>query len=446
MERNTENYQQKRASYSRRRLAFLVVGSLGLLLIGVINAWAIFSDPICADTGWDSQYMTTTFMISIVGMCVGCLLSSVVQTKCKGEPRVPIVLGAICMCAGMTVTGANTSLGPAGVFFFYGGLGGVGEGLAFNAILSTVNLWFPDRVGLASGIQMFAYTSSPLFLGIPLDSVMAAFGWRATLIGLGVAYIVVLLIAAAVSKLPPNNLGEFFKEPAKAASAEASGAASPASKNPHYLTDFGVSSVSFTGGQAMKSKTFWLGLAWFITVGAVSLALVGESKQDALALGVAANMATLLAGLVAVGEGTASIIYGFYLDRFGLMSLVRLVSGICVGACALIVVAFVTGQGVVFFVGAIALTCAYGGLPIFTAAFALKRFGKDYYSMNYAIATTWLSVCSILNMVINPMLLGAGGLLCMYGFFLVLAVVGIVLMFVFVRGYRKDMAKLVQVE
>ena len=443
MKQKNENYEQKRAAYSRQRLAFLVVGSIGLLLIGVINAWAIFSDPICADTGFDSQYMTNTFMISIIGMCVGCLLSSVVQTKCKGEPRVPIALGAICMCVSMVATGA-APLGPEGMFFFYGALGGVGEGLAFNAILSTVNLWFPDRVGLASGIQMFAYTSAPLFLGIPLDSAMSAFGWRATLIGLGVAYIVVLLIAAAVSKMPPYNLGEFFKEPAKAGEDEES--AARAKKNPHYLTDFGVSAVSFTGPQAMKTKTFWLGLAWFITVGAVSLTLIGESKQDALSLGVAVSMATLLAGLVAVGEGTASIIYGFYLDRFGLMSMVRLVSCICVAACALIVAAFATGQGMLFFAGAIALTAAYGGLPIFSAAFALKRFGKEHYSMNYAIATTWLSVASVLNMIINPILLGAGGLLCMYSFFAILAVVGVVVMFVFVRSYRKDMKKLVQAE
>ncbi len=441
MEQKTESYQRQRAAYSRQRGVFLVVGSIALLLIGVINAWAIFSDPICADTGWDSQYMTNTFMISIIGMCVGCLLSSVVQTKCKGEPRVPVVLGAVFMCVGMIATALNSSMGPMGVFLFYGALGGIGEGLAFNAIITTVNLWFPDRVGLASGIQMFAYTSAPLFLGIPLDSAMTAFGWRATFVGLGVAYIVILLAAAAVSKMPPYNLGEFFQEPAKAADGIAAGA--QAKKNPHYLTDFGVSATSFTAPQAMKTKTFWIGLAWFITVAAVSLTLIGESKQDALSLGVDAGTATLLAGLVAVGEGGASVVYGFYLDRFGLMSMVRLISCICVLACALITAAFVTGQGMVFFAGAIVLTCAYGGLPIFSATFALKRFGKDYYSMNYAIATTWLSVGSVLNMIINPALLAAGGLLFMYGFFTLLAAAGLVLMLVFVRMYRKDMAKLV---
>jgi MFS transporter, OFA family, oxalate/formate antiporter len=441
----------RKGEYARKRVIFLVLGSLSLLLIGVINAWSIFSEPICGDMGWNTQDMSKTFLISIIAFCVGCLLSSVVQTKCKGEPRVPIVLGAVLMAAGF-LAAAYAPMGQMGIFLFYGVVAGLGEGFAFNAIIPTVNLWFPDRVGIASGVQMFCYTSSPLFLGIPLDSVMSAVGWRAAFVGLAVAFLVLLIVCAVVAKMPPYNIGEFFQAPtaANADAVDVAGAdddatgADKRTKNPHYRTDFGVSATSFTMAQAMKSKTFWVGLAWFITVGAVALTLVGESKQDALSLGVATSMATLLAGLVAVGEGCASIVYGFFLDRFGLMNLVRLVTGLAIVATGLITLAFFIGNGTIFFVGAILLTCGYGGLPIFSAAFALNRFGRDYYSVNYAVATTWLSIASVLSMIITPFLLAAGGLLLMYGAFFILGIVGVFIMFAFVAMYRKDMDKLVE--
>lgn len=439
MSQTEENASKKRAEYSRQRLIFLVLSFASLLLIGVINAWTLFSEPICADMGWDTQDMSRTFLISVIAMCVGCLTSSVIQTKCKGDPRAPILLGGVCLCVGFVGAAALTQLGQMGIFVFYGAIGGFGEGMAFNALIPTVNLWFPDRVGIASGVQMFAYTSSPLFLGIPCDTLIGIIGWRAAFYGIAVAYLVVLGVTLLIAKMPPYNIGEYFQSPTEKNDTQDASA----NKGPHFRTDFGVSATSFTPTQALKSKTFWIGLAWFCTVGAVSLTLIGESKQDALSLGVAVSMATLLAGLVAVGEGAASIIYGFFLDRFGLMNLVRLVTAIAVTACGIITLAFFIGNGPLFFVGAILLTCGYGGLPIFSAAFSLNRFGRDYYSINYAIATTWLSFASILSMIIDPILLSAGGLLCMYGTFFVIGLVGVILMFFFVRGYRKEMDKLV---
>lgn len=438
-----KDLQQLRKEYGRHRLVFIVLSFASLLLIGVINAWTIFAEHICADMGWATQDMSRTFLISIIAMCVGCLVSSAIQTKANGNPRVPIILGAVCMGAGMAIPGLAPQFGQMGIFVFYGALGGFGEGMAFNALIPTVNLWFPDKVGLASGVQMFAYTSSPLFLGIPLDAVMAAIGWRATLVGVGVAVIAVLVVTTLIAKMPPYNIGDVYQGPVKNAAEEAAAGAAQGKQNPHRRTDFGVSETSFKVDQVLKSKTFWIGLAWFITVAAVSLTLIGESKQDALSLGVEVTLATLLAGLVAVGEGVASIVYGFFLDRFGLMNLVRVVTAIATAACGLITLAFFIGNGFLFFAGAILLTCGYGGLPIFSAAFSLNRFGRDYYSINYAIATTWLSFGSILSMIIDPVLLSAGGLLCMYATFFAIAIAGMVLMVFFIRGYRKEMDKLV---
>lgn len=429
----------KHATYARKRLAFLIVGLITLFCIGVINAWSILVEPLSNQTGWSTQSMSNTYRILIITYCLGCLASSIIQGRCNGNPRPPLFIGAVLILIGLAAPAALANRGSDAVMLSYGVIAGLGMGFGFNAILTTVNLWFPDRLGFVSGIQMFAFCAGPLVLGTPIDSLMKTIGWQTSFVGMGLVFAGSCAAAAIVAWKPPTDIHEVF-----AVESTSEGIAGRRG-NP---LDFAVSARSFTAAEALRSKVFWIGLAWFIAIATVCVTLIGESKQDAMTLGMSSGLATLLAGLVAVGEGVSGIVYGMVVDRFGIANLIKATTWISIVATGVIALSFFTGSWIMFFAGALLLTLGYGGLPVFSATFSLNRFGRKHYSTIYAISTSWLIAGSMLGMFVTPIFSSISpaydGLLSMYAGLFALIAASAVIMVVFIKVYRSDMRKLIE--
>ena len=437
-----------RRGYALRRLASLALGLVTLFVTGLVFAWSVFVTPIALDTGWDSMMLTQNYRVLMIFQAVGCILSSVVQRACNGEPRIPLLVGGALALAGFVLCGTLAGMGIAAVFVFYGAVAALGAGMVFNAVLATMNLWFPDKLGFVSGLQMFLYGIASLFLGVPIDGLMGIVGWRVTLEGLGVAVFVLALAAAFAIKKPPSNIVELFPRK-KNAAGEADGAdvarssAAHSSANPYYRTDFGVTLKQFDTMQMMKTPVFWLAVMWFVMLATVGMTLVGESRQDALSLGTDATLATLLVGLVSLFNGGTGVLHGLFLDRFGIVNLVRLCSGLMVAGAAVITCSFAVGSSPLFICGALVTAMGYGAFPVFTTTFPLNRFGREYYAMNCAVGTAFCIPTSIAGMVLTPLFMGDRGLVSMYAGLLCMCVLGLVAAFVLIRRYRKDMDKLV---
>lgn len=432
-----------RKAMSVRRIACLLVGLVTLFFMGLIFAWSIFATPIANSTGWDPQLLAFNFRIVMICQAVGCLASSMIQRQCNGRPRVPIFIGGALVLIGFISVGALSSLGIVSVFVFYGGFAAFGAGIAFNAILTTVNLWFPDRVGVVSGLQMFAFGVASLVLGVQIDGLMNTIGWQTVLAGLGILIFALNVVASFVIKASPAGIDEVFRGKAASAKAESGDGRNAAAKNPHFLTDFGVSKKSFGIPDMLKTPVFWLGLAWFVCVASIGLTLMGESRQDALALGTEATLATLIVGMISLFNGGASIVYGFLLDRFGLINHLRLTTGISVAGICLITAACFAQSSPLFIFGALVLAVGYGGLPVFSTTFTLNRYGRTHYAENCAVGTAFLVPASLASMILAPIFSGFGGLAFMYAGFVGVILVGIILLLAFSRRYRRDMVDLV---
>ena len=136
----------------KTRWWLLALGTLVLLFAGVIYAWSVIKAPFSSELGWDGAALTFNFTLTMCFFCLGGLVSGLLARRLS--VRVRLVAAAVLVAGGFAVV---SQLQPGGILLLYIGYGfmaGSGIGIVYNAIISTVNAYFPDRKGVATGALM----------------------------------------------------------------------------------------------------------------------------------------------------------------------------------------------------------------------------------------------------------------------------------------------------
>ena len=131
------------------RWVYAIVGVIVLLFAGLVYAWSVLSTPIGAEfTGWTKAQLSLTFTLVMILFCIGSLLCGLLAGKLSAKNAVR--LGAALFLAGFFI--ASRCQSPLTLYLGFGVLCGLGSGLSYNAVMSTMVRWFPDRPGLISGV------------------------------------------------------------------------------------------------------------------------------------------------------------------------------------------------------------------------------------------------------------------------------------------------------
>ncbi len=383
------------------RMCYLAVGVLSLLFLGLIYSWSNFSTPIGQEFSWDRESMRLVFTISIISFCVGGLLGARLNKKFSFKPAL-LIAGAL-LVGGFASTALLINRGGLLVLYVsYGVLCGGGCGIAYNVIISTVNAWFPDRVGFSSGALMMGFGLGGLILGTAAAGGIDVVGWRVVFLVLAVLIAVVVGVTALVIK-PVNRVQvacskDATKQDTSVASVERHG--KDAVKVPRQQN-----------ASVVRSPLFWIYVIWEICPLCVGLVIIGDAKQAALAVGLEVGLATLLVGLVSTTNGLARIVIGVVYDRFGLCVVVALSSlSALIGALAL---AFSFAPGIrmpiLFVIGALLVGFSYGCIPVISSAFTLEQYGPGKYPENLALANFAMAPAAILSSLVAGSARDMGG-------------------------------------
>ena len=173
---------------SNIRWLYLVLGTVALLFAGVIYAWSILKAPLAAEFGWSASALSLNFTLTMCCFCLGGMLGGLLNRRLGLRPA--CVISACLASAGFLIaSGMGSRIGI--LYFSYGIMAGLGIGIAYNCIISTVNAWFPDKKGLSSGVLMMGFGASALVIGSLADAIIQnpALGWRVAfrIIGIGFA-------------------------------------------------------------------------------------------------------------------------------------------------------------------------------------------------------------------------------------------------------------------
>lgn len=151
-----------------KRWLHLGTATLALLFLGLIYAWSIFRAPFSEMfPDWSVSQMSLTFTISMIFFCLGGFAGGLMSKKMSVRGR--FIISAVMLFIGFFAVSMVDAAKPAFslimLYVFYGVFGGGGVGFAYNTVIGTLNKWFPDKVGLASGIMLMGFGLGGLVLG-----------------------------------------------------------------------------------------------------------------------------------------------------------------------------------------------------------------------------------------------------------------------------------------
>lgn len=347
----------------------VVVASMALhACLGTIYAWSYFQPLIMAEHGWTNTGVAWTFSGAIA--CLGLAAAVAGLALPRWGARRLALIGSLCYASAYLLAGlalAQQSL-PL-LWLSFGGLGGIGLGLAYVVPVALVVRWFPERKGLVSGLVVTGFGFGALLMTKLLAPLVLAhthrlaeaFAW------LGLLLAAVMVPAALLMRDPPPS-------PAPISTKE-----TPTVRAELCSRDFLLLWGAFTGA---------------IAAGIMLIGFQAPLLQDLLrqqdATRASASLVAAGANLIAVtaiANGMGRLFWGAFSDRIGRAWALRAVLAVQSIAFATMMVyphatAFAVLTGVV-------LLC-YGGAFSIVPALVAQRFGSVNMPMIYgAVLTGW---------------------------------------------------------
>jgi len=387
------------------RWPYLAAGITMMLFIGIIYAWSILKSSLSVEFGWDSVALGLNYTITICFFCLGQILAGIILKKLS--PIVPVAIAAILIFAGFFI--ASLMQGNIMVLYIsYGGLCGLGIGIAYNAILSTITSWYPDKRGTISGILMMAFGASSLFLGSIAGKLIILEGWRTTYFILGVSILVILSIGCFFVK----NVGANVSLPEPKAS----------KKSKEEVKDF-------TTTEMLRRSSFWKFYILLILLSSIGTCVISFAKDVSLKAGTTEYLAILLVGVLSVSNGFGRILTGFLFDIIGRKKTMLISNVISIIAPVILLLSVINRSILLNVLGLIFVGLSYGSIPTTSLAYTSSFYGTKNFAMNFSIANTILIPASFSATIAGAMVKASGNYISVFIMLLCFAITGLLINF-----------------
>lgn len=361
----------------------LILGTFVLLFAGVIYAWSILNTPFMhisttdgVDVILNSAQLGFIYSITIVFFCLGSFLSGIISKRTT--VRLRFLLSALLVFSSFFISSFHVSYFEHYRNYFqliiaYSVLGGLGIGIAYNSVISTVNMWYPDKRGFSSGILLMGFGGSALIVG-GLANILATdhlLGWQNTYIALAVT-IALIMIVAAIFIRPPreheissilSKLDSTSKKPEKSSKAATDYSAREMIKHPAFILVF-------------------IYTTFLATSGSVAISFGSEIITG---LGATRGFAVLAVGLVGVSNSIGRLICGLLFDKAGIKATQYISSTVAILAPLSLVIAIYTSSLPVGVIGLCLCGISFGFAPTTCSVFASNYFGEKNFPLNFSI-------------------------------------------------------------
>ena len=187
---------------TNNRWVIAIAGVFLQIALGAVYAWSVFRVPLAKQFGWSISEVTLTFTISIFVLGIAAFFGGLWLNR-KG-PRIVALTGGTLY--GLGVYLASFSAHKLWwLYLSYGLIGGIGLGFGYIVPVAVLVKWFPDRRGLITGIAVGGFGAGALVTAPLATRLIQTVGVLSTFAYLGLAYLVVTVVAGFFMQNPPDG-------------------------------------------------------------------------------------------------------------------------------------------------------------------------------------------------------------------------------------------------
>lgn len=360
-----------------------------MLFAGIIYAWSILKVPLKDVFGFSDSSLAFNFTLTMCTFCIGAFLGSKLF-RIIGV-SLTVVLSGILTGIGFIGT-AFISGNVILLYIFYALFAGLGIGIAYNVVISTVNAWFPDKKGLSSGALMMGFGASTLIMGKVIEKLFASesIGWQKTYIIFGILLAAVLIISGILLKRPSEEV------------------VFPEAKSNKRVSKEAFEEKDYTTSQMIKRFTFWRAFICLVCLTAVGNSVISFARDLVLSVGAEVSLASTLVGVLSICNGLGRIFTGALFDSLG-RRVTMLASNIITIVAAGVTLGAVYLSSLPLCIAGLCLTgISYGSCPTVCSAFVAAFYGKKYFPTNFSVINFNLILASFIATASSNLLSSTG--------------------------------------
>ena len=375
----------------------ILIGALMLqLCLGAVYAWSVFAAELEKEIalggfGWS---VTETQIVFSAALATFALVM-VVAGRCQDKlgPRKVAFAGAVVLGLGYILS----SFMPGNflwVVLTLGIIAGAGIGIGYVCPIAAIGKWFPDKLGLATGIAVAGFGAGAFFIsvlsgkgidmpGLRIDllQLLDNYGLDGTLLIWGSVFVVFGGVGALLLKNPPLGWKPAgWEPPAKSKSAQVR--------------------ENWERSDMLRTPQFWMLLVMFVFAASAGLMTIGILKLYGIDSGLTAAAAGTAVGILAIFNGAGRIFWGWASDKIGRTIAMGIMFFLQAGMMFALIASDLGSTETGLTIAAAWIGLMFGGnFALFPAA-TREFFGIQNYGGNYALVFLGYGLAGILGPIV----------------------------------------------
>jgi len=356
---------------SRRSFVVLAAFLIQGIVIGLMFGYGVYFKILETELGWSRTVLSGASSLAFLTM--GVLAYGSGRLSDRYGPRwVLTVSGLLTGLAYILMSGMQS---PWQLWLFFGCLAGIGLATHDVVTLSTVATWFDRKRGLMTGVVKTGTASGQVFVPLLITALVAGFGWRQSLLMLGIIAAVLLIAIAQMMQRKPLDFSQ--NSALKSATGGGENAVGAVADTEPSRSEH---AIGLSMSEAKRGRVLWtlcaIQFCFFPALTTVTLHMVAHATDMGMTTAKAATILSVIGGSSIAGR----LAIGLLLDRLGgkgamLICFVLL-------SVALLALLFIKSPGLLYLLAPF-YGIAHGGLftvvsPIVAEYFGLREHGAIF--------------------------------------------------------------------